>query len=185
MENQFKKIETPLAGVFLVERVTHRDLRGDFTKTYNQQMIRDLDIGFDTPIKESLCSVSKRNVIRGMHFQNPPFSCSKFVSVVEGEIIDVIVCLGTDSKKNDFGKVFSVNLSSANSVSLFVPEGFAHGFLVLSDYAVVVYHQSNVFNSEADSGVRFDSLNFDWPVNSPIVSQKDLLLPALKDSSIG
>ena len=181
MANQFEKIPTTLDDVFVLKRFTHADERGIFTKTYNSKMFDELNLGESIEIRESLCSISKKNVIRGMHYQTAPYGCAKIVSVVKGEIIDVIVGVGGASNERNKGKFFSVNLSDRNRKSLFVPNGYAHGFLVLSEEAVVVYHQTNHFDAASDTGIHFDSFGFQWPVQSPIISEKDAALPGLNE----
>jgi dTDP-4-dehydrorhamnose 3,5-epimerase len=181
VDNQFEKISTTLDDVFVLKRFVHNDERGTFTKTYNQNMFEDLSLGSSVAIKESLCSTSKKGVLRGMHYQQFPYSAAKIVSVVKGTILDVIVGIGNESNKRNRGKVFAIELSENNRKSLFVPDGYAHGFLVLSEESVVVYHQTNHFNTDADTGVHFNSFGFEWPINNPIVSDKDLLLPRFKD----
>lgn len=181
MQNQFQKISTPLDDVFIIKRFSHHDQRGLFTKTYNLNMFQELDLGRDLEVKESLCSISKKNVIRGMHYQRQPHGCAKIMSVVKGKILDVMVGLGSDHNRHNKGKFFSVELSADNNDSIYVPDGYANGFLVLSDEVVVVYHQTSHFNADADTGIRFDSFGFSWPIDNPILSEKDTTLPAFSD----
>jgi dTDP-4-dehydrorhamnose 3,5-epimerase len=181
MKNQFKKASTPLDDVFILERFIHSDQRGVFTKTFNLNMFKELDLGEALEIKESLCSVSKKNVLRGMHYQQYPYGAAKIVSVVKGRILDVIVGIGGNFNTKNHGKIFSVELSDTNAKSLYVPDGYAHGFLVLSEEAIVVYHQTNHFNAAADKGINFNSFGFQWPVAKPIVSKKDIELPGLNE----
>lgn len=177
MENQFVKISTPLDDVFILERFCHSDERGIFTKTFNLKMFKELEVGEALEIKESLCSTSKKGVLRGMHYQQHPYGAAKIVSVVKGRILDVIVGIGGKFNAQNRGKIFSVELSENNAKSLYVPDGYAHGFLVLSDEAVVVYHQTSHFDAASDKGINFNSFGFQWPVSKPIVSKKDLELP--------
>lgn len=179
MKNQFKKLSTPLDDVFTLERFCHSDERGVFTKTFNLNMFKELELGGAIEIKESLCSTSKRDVLRGMHYQQYPYGSAKIVSVVKGRILDVIVGIGGKFNTRNRGKVYSIELSDSNEKSLYVPDGYAHGFLVLSEEAIVVYHQTNHFHAAADKGIHFNSFGFQWPVTNPIVSQKDLELPDL------
>ena len=181
MENQFAKVSTALDGVFVLERFHHSDERGVFTKTFNVSMFRELGIQGPLEIKESLCSTSRKDVLRGMHYQQYPHGAAKIISVVKGKVLDVIVGLGEDANKNNRGETFSIELSDSNAKSLYVPDGYAHGFLVLSEEAVVVYHQTNHFYAAADQGVKFDSFGFEWPVSRPIVSKKDMELPGLNE----
>ena len=181
MINQFKKNKTNLDDVFIIKRFSYIDKRGIFTKTFNQKMFSGLNLGENFKIKESLCSTSKKHVIRGMHYQSYPHACSKIVSVVRGEILDVIVGIIKNGKNKNLGQVFSTKLSEHNKKSLYVPEGYAHGFLALSDDVVVVYHQSNEYVESSDHGIRYDSFGFNWPVSNPILSDRDQKLIKLNE----
>ena len=181
MENQFQKVSTPLDDVFIIKRFIHSDERGAFTKTFNLNMFKELNLEGAFEIKESLCSKSKKDVIRGMHYQQHPHGTAKIVSVVKGRILDVIVGIGKKYNSANRGKIFSVELSDNNAKSLYVPDGYAHGFLVLSEEAIVVYHQTNHFNADADKGINFNSFGFQWPITNPIVSKKDTELPGFHE----
>ncbi|MGC8709981.1 MAG: dTDP-4-dehydrorhamnose 3,5-epimerase, partial [Thermoplasmata archaeon] len=126
-------------------------------------------------------SFSIKNTLRGLHFQKRPYAQSKLVRCISGEIMDVAV----DLRKNSvtFGKFAKVILSSENKDMLYIPEGFAHGFLVLSDYAEVIYKVNNFYSKEADSGIIWNDpdIGIDWPIENPIISQKDKSLPRLRD----
>lgn len=182
MINQFEKISTPLKDVFVIKRFHQNDERGSFTKTFNLNMFNELELGQSLEIRESLCSISKRNVIRGMHFQRYPYGCAKIVNVVKGQILDVIVGIGGKNNLENKGKIFSIVLSHENKKCLYVPDGYAHGFLVLSEEAIVVYHQTNHFNAEADTGIRYNSFGFNWPINNPIISHKDANMPEFNNN---
>ena len=122
---------------------------------------------------------SQKNTLRGLHYQNPPYAQTKLVRVLEGEIIDVAVDLRKNSKT--YGNSFAIKLTAENKKQLLVPQGFAHGFSVLSETAVVMYKCDQYYNKESEGGIRFDdsTLNIDWGIvlNNAIVSQKDLILP--------
>ena len=122
-------------------------------------------------VNEVLCTTSKKNVIRGLHFQEQPHEISKFVTCVKGKILDVFVDLRKDSK--NFGKFGSKILNESDKLALFVPEGFAHGFSTLSDESIVVYLQSGDFNLNYDRSINPLSLDVDWHVEKPIISDKD------------
>lgn len=126
---------------------------------------------------------STKGVLRGLHYQLPPFAQTKLVRVTQGEVLDVIVDLRKSS--NTFGEVFSLILSSTNFKQLLVPRGFAHGYIVLSETAVFSYKCDNIYHKESERGIRFDDadLNINWILNTDalLVSEKDLLLPSLKD----
>jgi len=168
--------KTALEGVFEIENKKFEDHRGLFVKTFHTDVFSES--GLESDFKESFYSVSKKGVLRGMHFQLPPYDHAKLVYVTNGEILDVAV----DIRKNSstFGEFFSTNLSSKNVKSLYMAKGFAHGFLTMSDSATVVYLTSTIRSPEAESGIRWDSFGFDWlGVISPIISDRDSLLGEL------
>ena len=108
-----------------------------------------------------------------MHYQQYPFGHAKLVSVLEGEILDVIFGIGGMLNTRNRGKYFSAILSDENRKTLFIPDGYAHGFLCLSDRAVVSYQTTSVYNAEADRAIHWDSFGYEWPINNPILSDKD------------
>ena len=171
MTPKFRCQPTILDDVFLIDNSKFTDERGSFIKIFNNEYFSENNLSVD--FKESYYSVSKKNVIRGMHFQKYPFGHAKLVHVIEGEILDVVVGVGGLANERNKGKVFSTVLSSTNSRSVYIPDGYAHGFLVLSEQAIVVNCMTSCFNKESDSGVHYNSFGFDWPVNNPIVSDKD------------
>ena len=112
-----------------------------------------------------------------MHFQKFPFGHTKIIHVIEGKILDVIVGIGGEKNKHNVGKVFSHELSKENKLSMYIPDGYAHGFKSLESNTIVVYMQSQIYMPEYDVGLHFNSFGFDWKINSPILSDKDLNLP--------
>lgn len=146
-----------------------KDHRGRFVKPYHSDQFREAGIGFD--IAEEYYSVSKKNVLRGLHFQLPPMATIKVVTCLSGAIYDVVVDLRTDSPT--FGKHFSIELTEEKGNVLYIPEGLAHGFCALSDESLVLYICSRVYSQEHDSGIRWDSAGIRWPVPDPLVSEKD------------
>jgi len=152
-------------------KITHgvnfEDERGSLKKTmYGDQLETII-----SPIKEVLCSTSKRNVICGLHFQNPPFAVDKLVTCVKGEILDVFLDLRKNSKS--FGKYGSFNLNEKDKYALLIPKGFAHGYSTLSDDAVIVYLQSGNYSEKHDGSINPLSIDIDWEVDTPILSEKD------------
>jgi dTDP-4-dehydrorhamnose 3,5-epimerase len=127
--------------------------------------------GMDFPIKEIYYSVSKKNTLRGMHFQVPPHSITKLVTCVEGKVFDAIVDLRRQSP--DYKKSYTTILSSENRNVLAVREGFAHGYYVLSDTAVMLYLCSGIYYPKEDSGIRWDSCGIEWPEKNPFLSGRD------------
>jgi dTDP-4-dehydrorhamnose 3,5-epimerase len=167
---------TKLPGVVIVEPKVFGDDRGFFMETWNQPRYEAAGLpgGF---VQDNL-SLSRRGVLRGLHYQRP-FPQGKLLSVIEGEIFDVAVDIRRSSP--DFGRWFGVVLSSANRWQLYVPPGFAHGFCVLSDSALVAYKCTSVYRPEADRGIRWDDprIGIEWPVTDPAVSGKDRAAPLL------
>mgnify|MGYP001164931792 FL=1 len=153
------------------------DDRGIFRKPFYGTPIEEI-FGNDF---EVIISSSGKNVIRGLHFQNPPHDVDKFIYCLNGSIKDVFVDLR--KKSSTFGKFDSIHLNEKNPVSVLVPKGFAHGFSVLSEKATVIYLQSGKFNEVSDYGISYKSLNIDWEVENPIVSDKDSNLPDFKEFS--
>lgn len=171
-----EKIELDIKGLYLLENFWHFDNRGGFVKLYNRSDFENRSINID--IKELYYSYSQKDVIRGMHFQLPPYEVSKLVCVIQGSILDVVI----DLRKNSptYKMVASVEIKE-NRNSLLVPKGCAHGFRSLEDDTIVFYQQSDVHSKEHDSGILWDSFDFDWQVDKPILSDRDLSLTKLKD----
>jgi dTDP-4-dehydrorhamnose 3,5-epimerase len=155
------------------------DTRGYFFEGYNKSKFSDLGIEID--FVQDNQSFSKRGTLRGLHYQNPSFAQTKLVRVLQGEIMDVAVDLRKESPT--YGKHFGVLLSAENKKQLLVPQGFAHGFSVLSETAVVMYKCDQFYNKQSEGGIRFDdpALDIDWGMDlaDAIVSEKDLILPNL------
>ncbi|MCO4782087.1 MAG: dTDP-4-dehydrorhamnose 3,5-epimerase family protein [Candidatus Cloacimonetes bacterium] len=156
----------------LIQPPVHNDLRGSFIKPFNYDQM-------PVDFKEYFVSNSNKGVIRGLHFQKPPFDHSKLVSVLSGSIIDVIVDLRKNSKT--FQQVQSFSLNSSNGHSLFIPTGFAHGFLSLEDNTIVSYLVSSTYSKESDDGILYSSIDFDWNIKSPILSNRDLGFQTLQN----
>lgn len=162
-------IETNIKGAFIIENNFFCDDRGKFLKLYNNEIFEKFNL--NTEFKESYFSISNKDVIRGMHFQIPPFEHEKLVSVISGKILDVIIDLRKDSKT--YGKYFEILLSSENTKSIYIPKGVAHGFKSLEDNTIVLYSVTSVYNKECDYGIKYDSFNFNWNVKDPILSNRD------------
>ncbi|MFV8356752.1 dTDP-4-dehydrorhamnose 3,5-epimerase [Flavobacterium sp. XS1P32] len=170
--------KTFIQDLVLISPSVFEDARGYFFEAYNKSKFSDLGISID--FVQDNQSFSQKGTLRGLHYQNPPFAQTKLVRVLQGEIIDVAVDLRKDSPT--FGKHFSVLLSAENKKQLLVPQGFAHGFSVLSETAVVLYKCDQYYNKESEGGIRFDdpTLAIDWQLrpDEVIVSEKDLVLPS-------
>lgn len=173
----FKEINRSIIpGCFEFIPDIKEDKRGMFVKIYNSDFYRNIFLGVN--IKESYFTISRKNVIRGLHFQLPPYEVAKIVCCVEGEIMDVVVDLREGSPT--YGRHDIFYLSAKKSNILYIPEGLAHGYCVLSEKAIVVYNVTNVYSKEHDTGIRWDSIGIPWPVDNPILSEKDKNLPEFK-----
>jgi len=170
-------IEQFIQGVFLVDNFIAKDARGLFVKTISASKLES--ISFQHSFKESYYSISYRNVIRGMHFQTPPYDHDKLVYVTDGNILDVVLDIRKSSPT--YGKYISFNLSAFGS-SVIVPKGCAHGFLTLSETATVVYNVTSEYAPTADNGILWNSFGFNWGVKDPIISERDNSFPEFSDS---
>jgi dTDP-4-dehydrorhamnose 3,5-epimerase len=167
---------TTLADLYLIQNFFSQDQRGTFTKTFHADQFAAA--GLRTDFRESYYSTSGANVIRGMHFQLPPYDHAKLVYVAAGEIIDVVLDLRQASPTF---KQFAVFHLKEGGPSLYIPSGFAHGFQTAGDRATVVYNTTSVYAPQADAGIRWDSFGFEWPAKAPIVSERDAGFGAWKD----
>ena len=176
----FKINSTFIDGLKVVEPRAFEDNRGFFFESYKSSVFEGC--GIEGKILQVNQSFSVKSVVRGLHFQKREYGQGKLVRCLSGEIYDVAV----DLRKNSptFGKYFGIDLTAENRLMLYIPVGFAHGFSVLSKTAEVSYDVFGAeYNKESEGGVRFDDpdLNIDWKVEGPIVSEKDLVLPFLKE----
>jgi dTDP-4-dehydrorhamnose 3,5-epimerase len=176
-----KFIKTEISDVYIIEPSVFGDNRGYFLESFNLEKFKENVY----PIKfvQDNESKSSKGVLRGLHFQNPPFNQAKLVRCIEGRVMDVAVDIRKGSPT--YGKHVAVELTGENKLQLFVPRGFAHGFSVLSDTAVFAYKVDNSYAPESDSGIRYDDkeLNIDWGLNKEEVqlSLKDKNLSFFKD----
>jgi dTDP-4-dehydrorhamnose 3,5-epimerase len=164
--------KTFIEDLLVIEPQLFRDDRGFFYESYNK---KKLDKKIKIVFVQDNESKSIKGVIRGLHFQVPPFEQTKLVSCISGNILDVAVDLRTNSKT--YGKFFSIELSSENNKQLFIPKGFAHGFQVLSETAIVNYKVDEYYNPDSDSGIIWNDkdLSIDWNLGiKPVLSVKDL-----------
>lgn len=170
--------EQDLPGVMLIEPDVYSDERGAFLETWNA---RDYGKhGVDVSFVQDNLSRSRKHVLRGLHFQNPR-SQGKLISVLEGEVYDVVVDIRSDSET--FGEWTGTTLSSENARQLYVPEGFAHGFVVTSEQALFHYKCTDFYHPETEGVIRWNdpSLDIDWPVDDPVLSDRDREAPLLED----
>lgn len=169
--------EAGISGVYIITSDHFTDNRGSLTKTFTNQAFAEKGLPTDFP--ESFFSVSKKNVIRGMHFQTSPTVCGKLVYVTSGAILDVVLDIRPDSPT--YGQYVKVELTKENHKTIFIPEGCAHGFLSLLDNSCTVYMQTKMRDAEYEGGIRFDSFNMEWGIKDPIVSERDLNLPTFSE----
>ncbi len=172
--------KTELEGVLVIEPDVFDDRRGFFLETYNQNRYREHAI--QAHFVQDNMSFSTKGTLRGLHYQYP-MAQAKLVQVVQGEVFDVAVDIRRGSPT--FGRWIGENLSDKNKKQLFIPEGVAHGFCVLSDSALFHYKCSDFYAPQHEGGILWSDpdLAIDWPVQSPVVSDKDGALPCLKDIS--
>jgi len=169
-------IETGLPGCLLIEPRVFADARGAFFESFNQKAYAEA--GLDLRFVQNNVSVSRRGVLRGLHYQWP-HPQGKLVSVLEGEVYDVAVDIRRGSPH--FGRWTAAILSAENHRQFWIPEGFAHGFVTLSERATFAYQCTALYDREADAGVRWNDARFaiDWPVAEPLLSDKDAVAPFL------
>ncbi len=177
-------LDTPLAGLKIIEPDLFTDFRGYFFESYNQETFRMLNL--EAGFVQDNESLSSRGVIRGLHYQLNPHAQAKLVRVVSGIVFDVAVDLRKESPT--FGKWFGLEISGLNKRQMLIPRGFAHGFSVLSDNAFFVYKCDNFYNRADERTIRFDDpfLSIDWklPEVEYIVSEKDRMAPGFTDAEM-
>ena len=179
-----KVINTNIDGLYIFEPKVFEDSRGHFFESFNKKIVnRTIENVSFTQDNESK---SRRGVLRGLHFQIPPYDQSKLVRCIKGKILDVAVDIRKSS--NTYGKHFSIILSGKNKKQIFIPKGFAHGFIVLSQEAIVNYKVDNPYNPKYDSGIIWNdpSLSIDWIFNEKeiIISSKDKKLTSFKNLNL-
>ena len=174
--------ETGYTGLIVIQPEIYSDSRGYFFESYKLETFLKAGIPFN-PVQDNE-SKSMKGVIRGLHYQLEPFAQAKLIRVVLGKIFDVAVDLRKNSKT--FGKWYGIELDSENKTQFFIPRGFAHGFSVLSETAVIQYKCDNLYNPQFERGVSLNDpdLSIDWRIGNlkPIISDKDLKHPQLKDA---
>ena len=177
-------IETPIAGLYVIEPDVYKDARGLFEETYNEA--RYAGIGIPSRFVQDNISWSSYGVVRGLHYQRGEWWQAKLVSCLVGRVLDVAVDLRKGSPT--YGRWYSVELSDENHRQLFLPRGFAHGFSVLSERALFSYKCDNLYHKEAEGGILLSDsdLAIDWrvPMEDRILSEKDTHYPLLREESI-
>ncbi len=179
-----KFTKTSIPEVILIEPKVFGDDRGYFVETFRSDLFQQ-ETGIKTTFIQDNESRSSHGVLRGLHYQLPPYAQSKLVRVIEGKVLDIAVDIRQGSPT--FGQHVAAELSAENKHQLFVPRGFAHGFVVLSEAATFVYKVDNYYSPECDRGIQFDDpqLNIDWQVDHKQLqlSEKDKTQPLLKNTS--
>ena len=173
---------TSIEGCFIIRPSVFEDERGAFFESFNQQKFEELT-GLAIDFVQDNQSISKKGVLRGLHFQKGEYAQAKLVRVIKGEVMDVAVDLRPDSAT--FGKYVSVILNEENNLQLFVPRGFAHGFITLSAEAIFAYKCDNYYHKSSESGIIYSDpdLDIDWKLSDTEIqlSEKDIHLPSLKE----
>ena len=177
-----KIIETGFKGLLVIIPSVFPDSRGYFLESFNSNAFQEAGISF-TPVQYNE-SKSSKGVIRGLHYQLKPFDQAKLVRVIEGRILDVVLDIRKDSFT--FGKWYGVELDSETKNQLMIPRGFAHGFSVLSDTAIIQYKCDNFYNPQSERGISINDpeLDINWKINpsAMIISEKDLKHPSFKNA---
>ena len=172
-----------ISDVIIIDPLVHGDDRGYFVETFRQDLFEEA-VGYQVNFIQDNESKSTKGVLRGLHYQIPPYGQSKLVRVLEGRVLDVAV----DIRKNSptFGQHIAIELSSENMRQIFIPQGFAHGFAVLSEIAIINYRVDNLYSPEHEKGIAFNDLklNIDWrfKMEELKLSEKDRLHPNLEDA---
>ena len=173
-------IETKIPGLLIIEPKVFGDERGFFVETYNELRYKEMGISGDF-VQDNL-SKSKKGVLRGLHYQAPPFEQGKLVTVLSGAVLDVAVDIRHGSPT--FGKSVTVELTAENKKQFWIPAGFAHGFVTLEDDTVFAYKCTNVYSPENDRGVKYDdpAIGIEWPdIGEWTISEKDQNQPMLQE----
>lgn len=175
-------INTPLNDCFIVKPRIFEDHRGIFFESYNQKLFVE-KTGLNIDFVQDNQSVSAKGVLRGLHFQSGEMAQAKLVRVIQGEVLDIVVDIRKES--STFGQSFSLILDAAEQLQLFIPKGFAHGFITLSEESIFAYKCDNFYDSESEGGIIYNdaTLNLDWhlPEEEFIISEKDKNLPSFKE----
>ncbi|MDD3636672.1 MAG: dTDP-4-dehydrorhamnose 3,5-epimerase [Bacteroidales bacterium] len=172
-------INTKIPDLLIVKPLVFEDQRGYFFESYNKEKF--LQQGIDQNFVQDNESKSMKGVLRGLHFQAPPFAQGKLVRVMKGAVLDVAVDIRQNSPT--YGQWASTELTESNKWMYWVPPGFAHGFVTLEDHTVFFYKCTNVYNKASEGSIRWNDpdLNIDWGINNPILSEKDMHSPLFKD----
>ena len=172
-------IKTPIEGLLVINPKIFGDDRGYFFESWSEESFAKNGLNLD--FVQDNQSLSSKGVLRGLHFQNPPFAQGKLVRVIKGAVLDVVVDIRKES--TTYGQHFSIELNEENKTIFWIPPGFAHGFLTLKDNTIFTYKCTGVYNKESEGALLWNDkdLNINWKVNDPLVSEKDLVAGNFKD----
>ena len=172
-------VKTEIDGLLILKPKVFKDNRGYFFESFRLDLIREAGVSLN--FVQDNESKSQKGVLRGLHFQNPPFEQGKLVRVVSGSVLDVAVDIRTYSAT--YGKWFSYTLSGENKTLMWIPPGFAHGFLTLENDTIFQYKCTNYYDSTSEGSIRWNDpdLAIDWKFNDPIISEKDKSAPYFKE----
>jgi len=172
-------IKTPIPDLLIIQPKVFEDKRGYFFESYNKNEFNKDGINYE--FVQDNESMSQKNVLRGLHFQNPPYAQAKLVRVIKGVVLDVAV----DIRRNSitYGQHYSMELSEINKTMMYIPQGFAHGFLTLADNTIFSYKCTQVYNKESEDTILWDDpdLNINWGIIAPVLSEKDRSAQTFKD----
>ena len=172
-------ITTPIKDLFIIQPKVFEDDRGYFYESYNKVAFEK--IGIKNEFVQDNQSLSQKGVLRGLHFQNPPYAQGKLVRAIKGSILDVAIDLRKNS--NTYGEHFDIVLNETNKTMLWIPPGFAHGFLTLEDNTIFSYKCTNIFNKASEDCIIWNdsTLNINWGITNPTLSEKDKIGKHFKD----
>lgn len=172
-------IKPPIEGLLVIKPRVFGDDRGYFFESWSKKAYKN--IGLDLDFVQDNQSLSQKGVLRGLHFQNPPFEQGKLVRVIKGSVIDVAVDIRKSSKT--YGEHFVIKLSAENKTSFWIPPGFAHGFVALEDGTIFSYKCTEFYNKDAEDALLWNDLdlNINWGVETPLVSEKDMVAGSFKE----
>ena len=172
-------INTPLAGLLIIQPTVFEDSRGYFFESYNRNLFKQNGIAVE--FAQDNQSLSQKNVLRGLHFQNPPFAQGKLVRVIQGAVLDAVVDIR--KKSATYGQSFAYELNEMNKTMMWIPVGFAHGFLTLKNNTIFSYKCTEIYNKESEDAILWNDpdINIKWGINKPALSEKDTKAKLFKD----
>ena len=164
-----KVSETNIEGLYIIDGLKFDDQRGSLIKPYVKKYLSEFNLELD--FHETWFTKSQKNVIRAMHLQVGEMACEKFVSVINGCVIDVVLDLRNNS--STYGKYFEIRLSANDPLSLYIPKGCAHGYRVMEDQTITLYKATKYHSAIHDQGIKWNSFGYDWGIENPIMSDRD------------